>query len=279
MYDPTGRWGDTLYCAAKAGDFARVSTLLADGYPVIGYHSGVRATALHAAAQNGHASVCRLLLEHGADAIATDDRGGCVPLHFAVVHGHAEVVKELLIHPVELHATPLRFGLRKPLYLAAEYDQPDIIDLLIAAGADAARDGLQAFRAAVQHSHQHSGRCVQALAQKLLPAPALDGGRDHLIDHTYTLVHIAARSGSTDGLTALAELSRGWPQRTPLQLAVRYQQLGAIRTLVHLGAEMRDSLHDACFRVHSFQGCICTALFHQASTFTALLADVVDRAG
>ena len=91
-------------------------------------------TPMHAAARNRHANVVEILNKYGG-IINVQDKYGYTPLHYAAMYDNDVAVKSLL----ECGANfSVRCFVNKlsPLHLAAERDDPDIIDILIAAGAD-----------------------------------------------------------------------------------------------------------------------------------------------
>jgi ankyrin repeat protein len=118
------------------------------------------------AAHSDHLPLARFLLARGADPKAAE--AGYTALHAAVLRGNLELVKALLEHgadpnaPVR-HGTPGRrlsadFSLRHQMlgangfWLAARFGHPDIMRVLVAAGANALvvpADGTTALKAAM----------------------------------------------------------------------------------------------------------------------------------
>ena len=89
-------------------------------------------TALLIAAQKGVlGDMVRLLLDHGADVNASDS-GGSTPLYKAISGGYVNLVKTLIDKGADVN---VRAGSRTPLSLAAQLNKPDIVQLLISAGA------------------------------------------------------------------------------------------------------------------------------------------------
>eukprot|EP00438_Fugacium_kawagutii_P019447 Skav202439 [mRNA] locus=scaffold2957:52823:54250:- [translate_table: standard] len=123
---------------------------------------------LHAAAIAGHAEIVQILVEHGADPNQRHGFAGNSPLHFAAEMGHVEVVRRLCLLKADVEAEKaqggtalhtaadsnnaavasvlldfcgadpeaLLLGDTVPLYLAAGRGFPQVIDALIAAGAN-----------------------------------------------------------------------------------------------------------------------------------------------
>src|SRR5450755_2468210 len=108
--------GDDLHKAARAGDAARVRTLIDQGAPV-NHRDSLGGTPLHDAAWAGDREVVDLLIAHGADVNARHTDAGSTALHYAIITNHLEIVKLLAAHGADLKAT-YRSG-STPLHLAA----------------------------------------------------------------------------------------------------------------------------------------------------------------
>ena len=141
-----------LLFAARVGDLDSAKVLVdagADANDVAPY--GTSATVV--AAHSGHGSVARFLLENGADP--DQMQAGYSALHAAILHKDVTLVRALLDHGADPNAnvrasTPVRrdavdfylhpsYGGATPFWLAARFSAPEIMELLIAAGADARR--------------------------------------------------------------------------------------------------------------------------------------------
>jgi ankyrin repeat protein len=91
--------------------------------------------ALHWAVHGGQEEVVAFLIGEGA-GVNSRDLHGFVPLMVAAVHGHLGVVKMLLRH-VEAEALQERgWDGMTALHLAAYKDHPEVVRLLLLAGAD-----------------------------------------------------------------------------------------------------------------------------------------------
>ncbi len=84
--------------AAKNGDAAMVTQLIADDPELIFVRDSDGSTPLHCAAWKGHASVVEVLLDAGADIhdLNQNDHWGDTALH-AAAHGNQKAVVELLL--------------------------------------------------------------------------------------------------------------------------------------------------------------------------------------
>ncbi|MCY4025992.1 MAG: ankyrin repeat domain-containing protein [Acidobacteria bacterium] len=145
---PQGGYTPLLF-AARVGDLASAKLLVAAGADVDDQPPyGTSATVV--AAHSGHRDVAAFLLAEGADPNAAD--AGYTALHAAILHKDAGLVGALLKHGADPDATvrsstPVRrdavdFYLHPsyvgatPFWLAARFNAPDIMRLLLARGAD-----------------------------------------------------------------------------------------------------------------------------------------------
>jgi dipeptidyl aminopeptidase/acylaminoacyl peptidase/imidazolonepropionase-like amidohydrolase len=92
---PEAATPDELWAAARKGDDKAVTALLARGVAV---NASTRygATALWFAAYKGHRDAVKVLVKHGADANVRDKVWGMTPLTMAVEDGNPEIVEVLL---------------------------------------------------------------------------------------------------------------------------------------------------------------------------------------
>ena len=145
---PQGGYTPLLF-AARVGDLDSAKLLVAAGADVNDQPPyGTSATVV--AAHSGHRDVAVFLLEQGADPNADD--AGYTALHAAILHKDARLVRALLDHGASPQATvrsstPVRrdavdFFLHPsyvgatPFWLAARFNAPDIMRLLLDRGAD-----------------------------------------------------------------------------------------------------------------------------------------------
>ncbi|HMF98361.1 MAG TPA: ankyrin repeat domain-containing protein [Vicinamibacterales bacterium] len=142
--------GDTaLMFAARAGDLESAARLVAAGAHVNDADAwGVSATAL--AAHAGYRDLVVFLLDHGADPNAA--RAGFTALHAAVMRRDEAMAAALLAHGADpnfrvtswtptrrsskdYHFSPELVG-ATPFWLAARFDSPSLMQLLLKHGAD-----------------------------------------------------------------------------------------------------------------------------------------------
>ncbi|MXX71689.1 MAG: hypothetical protein F4205_04345 [Gemmatimonadetes bacterium] len=121
--------------AAMRGDASTVRALIAEGADV-NAAQGDGMTALHWAASNRDPGLARILLEAGADVGAGTRIGRYTPLHVAAQAGAGEVVEILLAAGADPNAPITAGGAARPLHLAAASGSERAVWALVAAGAD-----------------------------------------------------------------------------------------------------------------------------------------------
>ena len=95
---------------------------------------------IHDAARNGDLAGVQAELDKGADLNAKDE-SGYTPLYGAVEKGHKEVVELLIAAGADVNVKDGEWG-ETPLHLAADKGHKEVAELLITAGADVnAKDG------------------------------------------------------------------------------------------------------------------------------------------
>ncbi|CAK0873204.1 unnamed protein product [Prorocentrum cordatum] len=124
-----------IHAAAIMGHAAVAQLLVESGADVDARHGFAGNTPLHFAAEMGHAAVVRRLCELGADAEAEKTHGG-VALHVTADTNNAQVARTLLAHPCNARPDPVLLGDTVPLYLAAGRGFPEVIRVLLEAGAN-----------------------------------------------------------------------------------------------------------------------------------------------
>jgi outer membrane protein assembly factor BamB len=147
--------GEALREAARAGDVAKIDSLLAAGAP-IDAPARYGQTPLYYAADKGHLAAVKRLVERGANVNSKDRFFGASPTGIALQNGHYEVARYLLAHggtdaisalsvalerqDLELARAAVATGLLEPLDLAAarreaEKGEPALRELLAQATA------------------------------------------------------------------------------------------------------------------------------------------------
>jgi ankyrin repeat protein len=170
---PEGGFTPLLF-AAQQGNVESVRLLLDAGADV-NDTAPIGTSALVVATHSGHRDAATLLLDRGADPNA--DAAGYTALHAAVLLGDVESVRALLAHgakpnvkltkgnPVrkygQEYALTANWKGATPLWLAARFGEPAILQVLGAAGADprlAADDGTLPLHVAVPSRGQGDRR-------------------------------------------------------------------------------------------------------------------------
>ena len=124
-----------LHMAARKGETAQVSTLLAGGAD-LNEQDGEGATPLFTASGWGRTEIVKMLLAAGADpliAAKSPYGSGGTAIHIASQRGHVEIVEALLDHGVDPNLNDHRLG--PPLHIARKLGNEDVADLLSARGA------------------------------------------------------------------------------------------------------------------------------------------------
>ncbi len=143
-----GGYTPLLFCARR-GQLEAARLLLAAGADV-NDQAPDGASALVVAAHSGHIGLVEQLLESGAEPNAID--AGYAPLHAAVLRGEIAMVRALLAHGADpnlrlekgtaLRRAGMDWALRPafvsatPYWLAAQYREPEIMQVLADGGAD-----------------------------------------------------------------------------------------------------------------------------------------------
>jgi ankyrin repeat protein len=140
-----------LQLAVYLGQAEVVKLLLAAGACV--QHASLEKglTALHRAAAGGNVEVTELLLSAGADIEARDRSRGSTPLHVATFLGHAAVACKLLAAGADV--TALTDTGHTALMLTAQFGQLEVVQVLVASGADSQHALVDAARRAAVKGH------------------------------------------------------------------------------------------------------------------------------
>jgi len=125
--------GEPLFDAATTGDTVAMEHLLATG-AMVDARAPDQATPLITAALHGQEAVAKLLLSKGADVMARNS-GGFTALHAAAYSGSAPIAALLLDNGAARDDAKNKAG-TAPVFVAAEMNHPEVVELLIARGAD-----------------------------------------------------------------------------------------------------------------------------------------------
>ena len=123
----------SLVEAAKAGDLARVQSLIEADPAAVNESGPGGSTALHWAVNQDHPGMVAALLGADADARARN-RYGLPPIALAAMNGNADVLAQLIHAGADPRATVP--GGESAIMTAARTGDPDAIHVLLAAGAD-----------------------------------------------------------------------------------------------------------------------------------------------
>ena len=236
--------GDTaLLFAARSGDLESARLLAGAGAHVNDADAwGVSATTM--AAHAGFTDMVEWLLDHGADASAAG--AGFAALHAAIMRRDTRMVSALLAHGADPNAplktwTPTRRSSRDfnfapelvgatPFWLAARFNDPEVMRLLLKHGANAAF---------VHEGHYHNEEPVEPRTQitnAVMAATGMGGGVAWLQPdraQRETLMLESVRLAADQGVDLNAENSDG---RTALDAAraLKFERVAAL--LIERGA-------------------------------------------
>ena len=190
----------TLAWAARQGDGDAVKALLACGAdPNHKDTSGT--TPLHASVYAGAPECLRLLLNAKADVDVKDNFGRTALVGAVFLKNGTRFSKLLLSHGADIECTDIMS--QTPLLLAAQYNSPKQVSLLLGKGANinaSDSDGKTAFHHAILFGSS-------AVVKTLLNNPGLDYERKS--NHGFTAIHLAALYADLETLEILeaADLS------------------------------------------------------------------------
>lgn len=258
LYIDSEDLGRMLITATESGAHAIMRLLIEHGADLT-HMREERGTALTVAAARGDLTAVDMLLQAGADPNLRNTSlhgGDLLPLGYAVRNGHVEVVHLLIAAGANVNA--LDSNLHKPLDIAVQVGDPDLIALLEAAGAtrctgadlnieqavsvgDAAR--MQELLPGATPEERGAALVVATLAQAetiaacILTAPVDQANLDRSLFY-------AAQAGAAALvqalLTAGADLTSWEPYTgyTPWHSAAYHGHLDAVRHLRAAGADL-----------------------------------------
>jgi ankyrin repeat protein len=286
-----------LHAAAHTGQLAIVDELLRRGLDVNARERGDETYAMHWAAAAAHGDIVRRLIDAGGDVIGHGDDHDLEVIGWATCWdgcddpAHRDVAELLLSHGARHHifsaiamnlpdevrrivaTDPAALGQRmsrneshqRPLHFAVRMNRPDMVDLLLELGADAAEtddDGMTAVMYAGRP--EISARVLEALARHgvvdLFVALALgdDAAATRLLAESADVndgsLHLSAKRGDVHGVRWLldhgADPNARWVRSdaavTPLHVAAAEGHTDVVRTLLASGADphLRDTKYN-----------------------------------
>ncbi len=130
--DDTLAFAERIFDMARQGDLEQLQPLLEQGLPS-NLRNSNGDSLLMLAAYNGHRDAAALILQHGGDPELANQR--CqTPLAGVIFKGDMAMVELLLEQGANANGCPV--GGKPPLMYAAMFDRTDILQRLLAAGAD-----------------------------------------------------------------------------------------------------------------------------------------------
>ncbi len=266
-----------LHEAARAGDLAAVTELLAAGADPNAREEGDNTYPMHWAAADGHLEIVTALADSGGDVIGAGDDHQLEVIGWATCWdtAHADVAEFLvrrgaahnifsaialnLPDEVARHDLDTRMSRNEerqlPLQFAIRKQRPAMVALLIELGADPlATDGAGHTAAAYAHDPHTDRAAMEAIRPRNQIASLALHEWETLPDEDGAL-HLMARRGDATAVRWLlhrgADPNAFWShwraQVTALHLAALFGHVEVIRTLLDHGADpaIHDSEHDS----------------------------------
>jgi ankyrin repeat protein len=232
-----------LLLAAQQGDVQSINLLLEAGADVDDT-APIGTSALVVAAHSGHGAAAKTLLDRGADP--NRDGAGYTALHAAVLRGDLDLVKALLGKGADPNAVltkgnPVRkYGQEyaltvnwkgaTPIWLAARFGEPAIVQALAAAGAKpeiTAEDGTAPLLAAIPSSNGQGDRRERYMTESEAAAIPPDEDENLTLETVKALVGAGVNINNVD--------KNG---NTPLHLASARLYNTVVKYLADRGADL-----------------------------------------
>ncbi|QXI44697.1 ankyrin repeat domain-containing protein [Pseudomonas wayambapalatensis] len=161
--EESAAFAEEVFERARRGDATMLERLLDGGLPAnLRNHKGD--TLLMLASYHGHHEAVKVLLAHGADPLIANDNDQ-LPIAGAAFKGDLAMIRLFIEHGVPVDAAA--GDGRTALMLAAMFNRSEILDYLLAQGADPARQdarGATALVAAQTMGASEAAARLQALA-------------------------------------------------------------------------------------------------------------------
>ena len=224
--------------AAKSGDTNAIRRFLDSGSDVNQAESdGDR--AIHEAARNGHVKSIELLLARGAD-VEAPGKNGYPAIVMAAANGHVNVIKVLLSAGASPNTPSKPDGFYPIIPASTEQNDPEVITLLLAAGADANQVNPKNIKPIYQAAANNNNKVIDALVA---------AGAEVNIQSYYgsTPLSAAALQGHTEAVKSLLAAGAnpnmtGKYGNTPLYLAAlsikKKDTFDVMRYLIAAGADV-----------------------------------------
>ncbi|WP_028694677.1 ankyrin repeat domain-containing protein [Pseudomonas cremoricolorata] len=130
--EETAAFAAQVFDCARAGDAQMLDRLISSGLPV-DLRNGKGDTLLMLASYHGHFEAVQVLLRHGADPLIANDNNQ-LPIAGAAFKGDLPMIRLLVENGVPVDAAA-QDG-RTALMLAAMFNRGEILEYLLAEGAD-----------------------------------------------------------------------------------------------------------------------------------------------
>ncbi len=221
-------------------------------------------TAVSLAVDYNKPSCLKILIESGADINQTDCIHGWTPLMHASKNGCEEIVRLLCENNADLNVQS-RHTLETSVTLAAEYNKPSCLEILIESGADFFLNTSSRNTALELAIQKQNTECVQILRkynnglwQEIksgslddVKAAFLSGADINQMDSSgKTLLMYAVMKGSEDVVQYLCEnnaklnVQSTISRDTALSLAAKYNKLSCVKIIIESGADINTKDHN-----------------------------------
>ena len=265
--DEKGR--SPLHVACLSGSLAVVKVLVGEGAGVC-VSDDERPTCLTLAAWNGHTEIVRYLVDLPEGDVNHAYGFAATALHCAARQKHPDVVKVLIDAGADIEAQD-NDGY-SPLFLPSISGGVDTVKVLLRAGADVrATDttGNTCLMFAAHHGHIETVRTLLCMPEVGLDNPG---------EHGSTALHDAACQGHPDVLQALLDAgadteAKDAEGRSVLLVASSTHEVKSVKVLVEAGAEVRatDDEGNTCLIIAAYFG------YTEIVRYLLCLSDVHDR--